>query len=196
MLARAGQLQDFLYLHEAKLDGLMLVYHESKGRHSALPKGVKNLNDLLGFVRPRNILVNSEYCAHLVRSLPNAVGCKVHELFHPILDVVPRRAPHRPKPIEQPLVVVHVGILGDSKRPDQIIEACELIRRNRPVRLIFAGYDVANYLLPYVLERGPWIETKEGLSDGQLVSLLQKADVGIQLRCLSTVKALVQCVSG
>lgn len=181
MLARAGQRQDFLYLHEAKLDGVMHAYHMSNAKHSALPKKIQNLNDLLGVIRPRNILVNSEFCSQLVQSLPNAVERKVQKLFLPILDLVPARAPQASKPLEQPLVIMHIGTLAESKQPDKIIKACELIRRNRPVRLILAGYDVAKYFLYHALER-PWMEMQEALSDEELVALMQKADVGIQLR--------------
>ncbi len=181
MLVRAGQSQDFIYLHEADLDGLLYAYHLSKGKRSGLPKKIQNLNDLLGVIRPRNILVNSEFCSQLVQSLPNATEYKVQELFLPILDVVPPRAPQAPKPTEQPLVIMHIGFLADSKQPDKIIRACEQIRRNRPVKLIFAGYDVAKYCLFHALDR-PWIEMQEGLSDEELVALMQKADVGIQLR--------------
>ncbi len=181
LLARAGQPQDFLYLHEARLDGLLGAYHQRNRQDAALSKKIRNLNDFLGVISPRNIVVNSEYCAQLISSLTGAKEYKVQKLFLPILDVIPEKLWHPVKSSDQPLTIMHIGILGQSKQPDQIIKACELIRRKRPIRLIFSGYDVSNYLRLFKLERS-WIETKEGLSDGELIALMQHVDIGIQPR--------------
>jgi glycosyltransferase involved in cell wall biosynthesis len=180
-LARDGRPHDFLYLHEAMLDDLMGIYHQRKGMEAALPKTIKNLNDCLGVIRPRNILVNSEFCLRLVQSFPNAKMYKVRKLFLPVLEVVPNGLTRIPKSTEQPLTIMHVGIVGRHKQPDQIVKACELICQTRPIRLIFAGYDTDSYLRTSGLER-PWIETKEKLSDEGLVALMQEAHVGVQLR--------------
>ena len=181
LLARAGQPQDFLYLHEARLDGLLGVYHQRNRQDAALSKKIRDLNDLLGVICPRNIVVNSEYCAQLISSLTGAKKYKVQKLFHPILDMIPEKPRHPAKSSDQPLTVMHIGILGQSKQPDQIVKACELVRRKRPIRLIFSGYDVSNYLQLFKLERS-WIETREGLSDGELVALMHQVDIGIQPR--------------
>jgi glycosyltransferase involved in cell wall biosynthesis len=181
LLARSGQPQDFLYLHEARLNGLLGVYHQRNRQDAALSHKIRDLNDFLGVIRPRNILVNSEYCAQLISSLTRAKEYKVQKLFLPILDVIPGKPRHSAKSSDQPLTIMHVGILGQIKQPDQIVEACELIRRKRPIRLIFSGYDVSNYLRLFKLKRS-WIETREGLSDEELVALMQQVDIGIQPR--------------
>jgi glycosyltransferase involved in cell wall biosynthesis len=181
MLACAGRPHDFIYLHEAMIDDLIDAYHRRKGTSAALHKEIKNLNDCLGIIRPRNILVNSEYCLRLVKSLPNAKMYRVQRLFLPVLEIVSNGSTQASKSNEQSLVIMHVGIVGHHKRPDQIVRACELIHRDRPVRLIFAGYDTESYLRRFGLER-PWIETKEKLSDQELAALMQEADVGVQPR--------------
>jgi glycosyltransferase involved in cell wall biosynthesis len=181
LVARAGQPQDFLYLHEARLDGLLQVYHQRNLRNAALSKKVANLDDFLSVIRPKNILVNSEYCVQLIRALPGAKEHKVQKLFHPILDMVSAKQTHQVKPSNERLTIMHVGILGQSKQPDQIVKACEIVRQRRPVRLIFSGYNVSDYLCLFKLERS-WIETREDLSDAELAALMQQADVGIQPR--------------
>ena len=181
LLARAGQPQDFIYLHEARLNGLLEIYHQRIGQDAALSHKIRNLDDFLGVVHPRNILVNSDYCAQLVSSLTRAKEYKVQKLFLPILDMIPDKPRHHAKSNDQPLTIMHVGILGQSKQPDQIVKACEMIRRKRPIRLIFSGYDVSNYLQLFKLKRS-WIETREGLSDEELVALMQQVDIGIQPR--------------
>lgn len=181
MLARAGQPQDFIYLHEARLDGLLGIYHQRMTTGAAVPEKIKNLNDFLRVISPRNIIVNSEYSSELIKLLPNAKEYKVHKLFLPILEIVGSSLSGTAKSGEQPLTIMHVGILGKSKQPDRIIKACELIRRHKSVKLIFAGYDVAHYLRTFGLKRR-WIETREELSDAELMTLMRNADVGIQPR--------------
>ena len=181
LLVHAGQPKDFLYLHEARLDGLLNVYHQRRSPNSALSQEINNLNDFLGVVHPRNILVNSEYCAQLIGALTNAKEYKIQKLFLPILDVTPTKLRHQAKSSDQQLTIMHIGILGQAKQPDQIVKACEVVRQKRPIRLIFSGYDVLNYLRNSQLERS-WIETREGLSDAELVELMQQADIGIQPR--------------
>jgi glycosyltransferase involved in cell wall biosynthesis len=178
VLARVGQPQDFIYLHEATLDTALGLYHRRKGRSAALPISIRDLDHLLGAIRPRNILVNSAYCSQLIKALPGAAECTVQQLFLPLLDVLPASTAHATKAIGDPLVVMHVGILSGSKRPELIIEACELIRRTRPVRLIFAGYQLDRIFK----QKQPWIEFREGICDEDLTGLMHQADVGIQLR--------------
>jgi glycosyltransferase involved in cell wall biosynthesis len=123
-------------------------------------------------------LVNSGYCSKLIKALPSATEYTVQQLFLPLLDLLPKGTPQVTKAVEQPLVVMHVGILSDSKRPELIIEACELIRLTRPVRLIFAGYQLGRI---FEMERS-WIEFREGICDEDLADLMCQADVGVQLR--------------
>lgn len=181
MLVRAGQMQDILYLHEARLDELIALYRERKKKAVNFSRKVRNLNDLLGVIEPRNILVNSNFAGHIVRSLPNAKSFDVQVLFLPLLETQAIYRPRREDLDRRPLIVMHVGILGKSKRPEQVVAACEWIRQRRPLRLIFAGYDVANYLRIARLERS-WVEAVEKPSHDELVALMQEVDVGVQLR--------------
>jgi glycosyltransferase involved in cell wall biosynthesis len=117
----------------------------------------------------------------LVKSLPNAQEYQVHELFLPTLRYFPKTSKSAPMQNEESLKLLHVGILGKSKLPDELIRACELVAAMRPITLIFAGYDVKAYLDRLELIR-PWIDIREGLSDDALLSLMQEVDIGIQLR--------------
>lgn len=180
-LARQGAPDDFIYLHETKVDGLLKSYHFAKMARRRLPKTLLNLDDLLGAVRPRNLLFNSDYAKSLVVGAPNAAKRKAHTLFHPVLDSlqIPSK---RTNDVENRTVhVAHVGIVGPSKQPHVIVAACEEIRKSHPLTLTFAGYEVERFLMIHGLTR-EWIILHEAPDDQTFIDVMRAADVGVQLR--------------
>jgi glycosyltransferase involved in cell wall biosynthesis len=196
-LLQLGRAQDWLYLHEAELGGLLHHWAQepdAAGLSPALaawpgnPKKPPALAALLAAVAPRNIIVNSAYAAqHLLTLVPAELAGQLR------IEVgfLPLPAPYLPPaaPVvldaQTPLRVMHVGILGKNKQPEQLVAACEHLLASGALpgglELTFAGFAVQAYLTHFKLQR-PWIKTLEAPSTHDLRSAMLAAHVGVQPR--------------
>lgn len=188
MLMQAGRSEDWLYLHEAQLGGLLAAYNESqRGKQPISWRGggdpLAALRAILEAVAPRNVLVNSPYCRDLVEKALSGQEGRIEVTFLPIFLGEATCVPSRQEAWAE-LRVMHVGILGASKQPELLVKALELLREQLPgrqVRLVFAGYAVRDYLVAHNLLR-PWIDVLENPADDELAAAMVQADVGVQLR--------------
>ena len=152
------------------------------------PQKPEAIAALLAVIAPRNIIVNSAYAAqHLLTLLPvEWVGkLRVEVGFLPLPE--PFLPPAAPLVLngQSKLRVMHVGILGKNKQPEQLVAACEHLLASGALpgglELTFAGFAVKAYLSQFKLQR-PWVKTLEAPTAKDLRSTMLAAHVGVQLR--------------
>lgn len=202
-LLQLGRAQDWLYLHEAELGGMLHLWaqqHDALGFAPSLAAwpGKRQkpaaIAALLAVIAPRNIVVNSAYAAqHLLALLPAELAgqLRVEVGFLPLAE--PFLPPAAPLVLgaqsilgaQTTLRVMHVGILGKNKQPEQLVAACEHLLASGVLpgglELTFAGFAVNAYLRQYKLQR-PWIKTLEAPAAKDLRSAMLAAHVGVQPR--------------
>ena len=196
-LLQLGRAQDWLYLHEAELGGMLRLWaqqHDAADLSPSLadwpgnPQKPEAIAALLNVIAPRNIIVNSACAAqHLYSLLPvEWVGkLRVEVGFLPLAE--PFLPPVAPLVLngQTKLRIMHVGILGKNKQPELLVAGCEHLLASGALpgglELTFAGFAVKDYLRKFKLERS-WIRTLEAPSAKDLHSAMLAAHVGVQPR--------------
>jgi len=196
-LLQLGRAQDWLYLHEAELGGMLHLWaqqHDAADLSPSLadwlgnPQKPEAIAALLNVIAPRNIIVNSACAAqHLYSLLPvEWVGkLRVEVGFLPLAE--PFLPPVAPLVLngQTKLRIMHVGILGKNKQPELLVAGCEHLLASGALpgglELTFAGFAVKDYLTKFKLERS-WIRTLEAPSAKDLRSAMLAAHVGVQPR--------------
>ncbi len=196
-LLAAGRPEDWVYLHEAELGGMLHYWAQepdaaglcaslaSWAGETSKPEAVAAL---LAVIAPRNIIVNSAYAAqHLLSCLPSQLAkqLRVEAGFLPLAEPFFPLAPPLVLDAKTPLRIMHVGILGKNKQPEQLVAACEYLHASQRLpgglELTFAGYAIEDYLKSAQLQR-PWIKTLESPSSEALRQAMLASQVGVQLR--------------
>lgn len=196
-LLKSGRPEDWLYLHEAELGGMLHHWAQEPDANEFSPRlaawaGKKKESPavaaLLSVIAPRQIIVNSDYAASHLRALLPAelVGqVRIEAGFLPLAE--PFLPPAAPIALDAgtPLRIMHVGILGASKQPEHLVAACEHLQADprlpAGLELTFAGFAVEDYLTRAKLQR-PWIKTLEAPGAEALQHAMRAAHIGVQLR--------------
>jgi glycosyltransferase involved in cell wall biosynthesis len=198
---RPRQAKRLFYFHDAKVTDLLLSYFDGDltrlrsalapyypevedGAFAAHPNELLHSNILgarllAALVGSGTILVNSRRAQELIaRDLRPTFDHEIITVFHPVFDPtgdeVRRVAP------PDTLTIGHFGILGPSKQPEILIEAARLLARERPVRLVFAGFDVTSYLAGR--EVPDFVLCRDNVDEHELIALMRGVDVAVQLR--------------
>lgn len=196
-LLQHGRAQDWLYLHEAELAGMLHLWAQQPGAagHSPAlaawpgnPQKPAALAALLANIAPRNIIVNSAYAAqHLLTLLPAELArqLRLEVGFLPLAEPFLPPAAALLLDRQTTLRVMHLGILGKNKQPGQLVAACEHLLASGALpgglELTFAGFAVNAYLSQFKLQR-PWLKTLEAPAAKDLRSAMLAAHVGVQPR--------------
>ncbi|ABE63161.1 glycosyl transferase, group 1 [Nitrobacter hamburgensis X14] len=191
-----------LYLHEARVTGLLLAYFGGDANmlasrlteyypelgawccHRAtlldiLSCHVMGVRLLIALTGACTIFVNSRRAKTLIEAeLSSFSECKFEVLFHPVFppgDATPeRRAPH------DEIVIGHFGIVGPMKRPELLIAASRIISHDRKVRLLFAGYSASAAI--HSLDAPEFVECIDAPTDARMISLMRGVDIAVQPR--------------
>ncbi len=123
------------------------------------------------------VIVNSAAAEQLVRrELPDH---RVEVLFHPVFEMSAQGR----RPMAQGSLIGSFGVPGDSKRSEVVIEAFEVIRRQRPeARLVLAGYDAGPFARSLNLRPECGYDVHDSPSDREFARLMASVDVAVQLR--------------
>jgi glycosyltransferase involved in cell wall biosynthesis len=123
------------------------------------------------------VIVNSTAAAELVRrELPDH---RIEVLFHPVLDVPTEPYAQR----ERGLRIGTLGVPGEAKRTEVVVEAFELVKQRLPeARLVIAGYEASRFAqrMNLVPERG--YEIHDSAADREFARLIMSLDIAVQLR--------------
>jgi glycosyltransferase involved in cell wall biosynthesis len=195
-LLQLGRTQDWLYLHESQLEGML--HHWAHQRDAAglspslaawstNPEKPEAIAALLAVIAPRNIIVNSAFASQrLLTLLPAELACqlRIEVSFLPLAE--PYLPPSAPLVLDglTTLRVMHVGIIGKNKQPEKLVEACNYLLDSGAVpgglEFTFAGFAVRDHLTDFKLP--PCIKILEAPSAKDLRSAMLSAHVGVQLR--------------
>lgn len=142
--------------------------------------GIFGVRPLLDGIDVDVVIVNSTAAAELVRrELPEH---RVEVLFHPVFEVPAE--PH--VPTERGPRIGTLGVPGEAKRTEVVVEAFELVKRRLPeARLVIAGYEASRFAqrMNLVPERG--YEIHDSPADREFARLITSLDIAVQLRHLN-----------
>lgn len=147
-------------IENAKISGIRPLYHLSQSK---------------------KILVHSEEAQRLViQDIGNFTKVNCPILFLPIID----------ENIAKPLVssprsevwIGHFGGLDARKHPNILLEACKILNKNYPLKLILAGYHLKVNLSFLKSDLPKFIEIVNSPTHEELLSLMEQIDVAVQLR--------------
>ncbi len=147
--------------------------------HSRVPRGIRPLIDL---ARPDLIVVNSAFCADLVRRDLEGwdqAAPPIHQLFHPVPGGL---APEALEIRQSGRRIGHFGTLGDGKDVQATLGALRKLQERCPTTLVLAGFNVGRYARRHGLDQLPWVEVHDSPPTEVLLGLMASVDAGIQLR--------------
>lgn len=171
-----------LYPERETSSGLKNVFSQKWELHGFIAKqnvlglraftslGIKNF--IVNSVAARNFLVNDIESDTIVK-----------QLFHPCFLPL-NRDPLSPPDISSSLRVGTFGIPGGSKLTKLVVEACEqLYKAGHSVELYVAGFNVYNFWRSRNSAKPKFkYHLFDGPTDIQLVEIMNKVDVAVQLR--------------
>lgn len=145
-------------------------------------KNVCGIRPLLAMTGIKHIAVNNNFAKELIENeIKNSSDIKIHTLFLPIEDFNMVH-PADLKRKHNEYIVGSFGMASNVKHTDLLVMAIdELNKKNYPIKLLLAGYDITKYLKHNNLQSDNII-IKDNPSDEELLSLMKGVDCAVQLR--------------
>jgi len=147
---------------------------------------ISGTRSLVQLSKAKNILVQSNEAKELLlqdlEKYNLEVKCEI--LFLPIIEQKVSRSPTIKSSAE--VTIGHFGILGAAKHPHILIEACSLLQKHFPLKLIFAGYHLKESLKHLKYQIPPFVQLIDSPSHEELINAMQQIDVAVQLRWPTT----------
>jgi glycosyltransferase involved in cell wall biosynthesis len=139
--------------------------------------GILGVRAVLDGIDVDAVIVNSPAAAELVRrELPDH---RVEVLFHPVFDV----PAESDAPRKQGLRIGTLGVPGEAKRTEVVVEAFELVKRQLPeARLVIAGYEASRFAQRMNLVPEHGYEIHDSPADREFARLITSLDIAVQLR--------------
>lgn len=128
------------------------------------------------------LIVNSAACRDLVTAATGGLADRwtIDVALLPIAkaDADP---PHGPR-LADTLTVGTFGIAGDGKRIECLARSVAHLARRRPVRLVLAGWNMADYARRIGIASLPFVDVHDQPDDDEMRRLMRSVDVAVQLR--------------
>lgn len=197
-------IEKYIYLHDVKIINLWYAYFKNdieklkpflqkfypekkselalcETREDILEKvPICGLRPLIHSTSIKKIFVNSSAARDLVVEELKSLSmppCEI--LFLPIIEEN-YSPPNKAASLET--TIGSFGRVDGKKHPEILLEACRILNKRIPLKLLFAGYEVAQSVFAETVKLPEFVELVDSPSNKELIQLMGQVDVAVQLR--------------